>query len=114
MQAVFSWRDYVIGRYPELDMLFHVANEGVRSKAQGAKLVAVGLTRGIPDIFLDVARGGFHGARFELKVPGGKVSSSQVRRIERYTDEGYFARVCWGAEEAIKSIEHYLRLGNGG
>lgn len=83
-------------------------------------LVAEGLRSGVPDIFLDVARGGYHGLRIELKVPEirnakgtidkrkGVVAPEQQRWIDHYASAGYLARVAYGWLEAKEIIEEYL------
>lgn len=83
-------------------------------------LVAEGLRSGVPDIFLDVARGGYHGLRIELKVPEirnskgtiekrkGVVSPEQSRWLDHYNSSGYQALVAYGWLEAKTQIEEYL------
>ena len=66
-QRLFQWARMASGGRPELKMLYHIPNEGKRSRATGARLVAEGLKRGVPDICLPVARGGCHGLYIELK-----------------------------------------------
>lgn len=76
-QYLFQWARMQAGRWPELEMLYHVPNEGKRNPAAGARLVAEGLKRGVPDICLPVARGGCHGLYIELKRERGGVVSRE-------------------------------------
>ena len=96
---------------PELDMLYAIPNGGRRDAITGAQLKAEGVKRGVPDLCLPVARGGFHGLYIELKRrTGGVVSEHQQQWIEQLRSQGYKAEVAHGASEAIQIIEQYLNL----
>lgn len=53
---VFRWARQWEAYAPELALLHHIPNEG--KQENGALLKAMGLKRGVPDIFLPAARGG--------------------------------------------------------
>ena len=109
--AVFHWARLMAHRYPELALLHSVPNGGHRNVIVAAKLKAEGVKRGVPDIDLPVARGGYHGLKIEMKrTRGGTTSPEQKWWIEQLTAQGYFASVCHGAESAIRTIEWYLNL----
>lgn len=95
-----------------LDLLdipyYHVPNEGLRSASAGAKLKSVGLSPGVPDLCIPVARGGYHSLYIEMKAEGGKPTEAQARWIWRLREEGMCAWVCYGAENAIPLIDRYL------
>ena len=98
------------GARPELNLLYHIPNEGKRSVKTGARMKAEGLKKGVPDVCLPVARGGCHGLYIELKRQrGGTVSELQKEWITALTEQGYKAVVCRGADEAIKVIKEYLK-----
>lgn len=106
---MFRWAAYAAGNIPELKLLYHVPNEGQRSRATGGRLRAEGLKRGVPDICLPVARGKFHGLYIELKrVEGGRVSDAQREWIDRLNAQGNLACTCRGWDEARKTILEYL------
>lgn len=63
---------------------------------------------GVSDVFLPVAKGGFHGLYIELKVKGGKASDNQKWWIAETTKQGYLAVICYGWIEAKGVIEEYL------
>lgn len=108
-QALIRWARFSLGRYPELDMLYHITNEGLRSVTTGARLKAEGLRPGVPDLCLAVARGGAHGLYIEMKrTKGGRLSAEQVVWLEKLTREGYATAVCRGWEQARDVIERYL------
>lgn len=108
-QTLIKWARLARGKYPELDMLYHITNEGKRSVVTGARLKSEGLKPGVPDLCLAVARGGAHGLYIEMKrTKGGRVSPEQARWIEKLSREGYVAVVCRGWEQARDVIERYL------
>lgn len=74
----------------------------VKAKAAGAR-------RGIPDLFLPVPSGGFHGLYIEMKrLKKGVVSPEQKEWISALKAMGYQAQVCKGHESAIEVIKQYL------
>ena len=112
--TLIVWRDLQLGRWPELALLYHTANEGKRTPQQGARLKAMGMRPGVSDYFLPVARGGSHGLWIEMKrVRGGRVEPEQAQWIDSMLRQGYAACVCRGADEAIRVIEDYMRGANG-
>lgn len=107
---LFEWARLRERAVPELRLLFHIPNEGKRTKATGGKMVAEGLKSGVPDLFLPVARGCFHGLFIEMKrVKGGRVSLSQHDWITELVRQGYRCVICRGWEEAKDEIERYLK-----
>ena len=111
-QNLFQWAAVsAAAHWPkEMRMLYHVPNEGKRSKANGARLKSEGLRAGVPDINLDVARGEYHGLRIEMKRRrGGRISPEQAAWLEALREQGYAAIVARGWEEAADAIEKYLR-----
>lgn len=108
-QALFRYCSVELCRYPDLDMLAHIPNEGKRTKTTGARLKREGLRRGYPDIILDVPRGEYHGLRIELKRRQGyKISTEQKEWIRKLNKQGYAAAFCFGWEEAWEFIHAYL------
>ncbi len=110
-QALFRWAAYESGAHPELALLYHIPNEGQRSRAMGARLRAEGLKRGVPDLCLPVPRGKWHGLYIELKrLRGGRVSDDQQRWLDALNKQGYFAVVCRGWQQAAAEIQNYLGI----
>lgn len=95
---------------PELRMLFAVPNGGARSKATAGKLKKEGVKAGVSDLFLSVARDGYHGLYVEMKAQGGRVSPEQRAWIEAAREHGYRAEVCVGADAAWAVICEYLGI----
>lgn len=90
----------------------HTANEGKRSAAYGAKLKRMGLRPGFPDLFITMARGGYHGFAIEMKYGRNKPTDAQEIWLQRLSDEGYAVAVCYSADAAIKLINKYNKLGD--
>ena len=114
--ALFTWANHmaVTGRLPELSRMFHVPNGGSRGPAEAGRFKAMGVKPGVPDVFLDGPRGGFHGLRIEMKRRhGGKVSEDQTDWIGFYNSNGFRAVICYGWDEAREEIENYLHGGDG-
>lgn len=108
-QALFSWAEFAKARYPELELLFHVPNEGERDGAAAGWYQRMGLKPGVPDLHLPVARNGKHGLWIELKRrTGGRITPSQHAWLKALDQQGYAVKIAYGAEEAIRAIEDYL------
>jgi len=84
----------------------HSANEGKRSPREGAKLKALGLQPGFPDILILDApplHPCVKGAAIEMKRQrGGKVSDDQRKWLANLEQRGWLCMVAEGANEAIE------------
>lgn len=108
-QRLFQWARMSAGRYPELRLLYHIPNEGKRSRTNGRRMVAEGMKKGVPDLCLPVARGGKHGLYIELKREhGGRATPEQRGWLRELAAEGYAAELCEGWEAAAEVIRGYL------
>lgn len=90
--------------------IYHIPNEGKRSTIAGAQLLAIGLRPGFPDLCLPVAKGKYHSLYIEMKAKNGKVSKDQKYWLNILRAQGHATAVCFGADEAIKLINNYLKL----
>ncbi len=106
--AVFAWAALNFTKYPELRMLFAIPNGGLRNKITAANLKAEGVRAHVPDIFLPVARGPWHGLFIEMKKEGGRVDPGQTEFIAKLRDLGYGASVCVGWQKAVQVLIQYL------
>jgi hypothetical protein len=104
--AVIEWAD----NHPEIaGRLFAIPNGAHKSKAGAAKFKREGLRRGVPDLFLPLARKGFHGLFIEMKREKKAVISHQQRDwLDYLASQGYYTALCFGAHEAIHEINGYL------
>lgn len=108
-EALFRWAAYSRGKYPELDMLFHIPNGGSRNLIEAAHLKAQGVKPGVPDICLPVPSGRYTALYIELKRrKNGRVSDAQRGWIAALNRVGCRAVVCNGWDEARDAIEQYL------
>lgn len=106
--ALFRLIDAAVAEYPEMAFVYHVPNGGYRSKATAGRLKAMGVRRGPCDVQLDVARGGYHGLRIELKMPGNKPRAEQAAWLEQLRRENYLVRVHHAPDTAFQTIIDYL------
>lgn len=110
--TLFSWAAMQSGKYPELNLLYHVPNGGSRHKAEAGRLRAEGVKAGVPDLCLPVARGQHHGLYIELKRQrGGRTSDHQSEWLDALSVQGYKAALCYGWEQAAGTIIEYLTGG---
>lgn len=98
-----------IQKYPELALMYHCPNGGFRNKIEAARLKGQGVKAGVPDVFLPVARNGWHGLFIEMKrKAGGMVSMEQKMWIDKLRIQHYRVEVCKGYMQAINVIEAYM------
>ena len=109
--ALFRWAGLWQHRLRALALLHAIPNGGHRNKIVAARLKAEGVRRGVPDICLPVARGGYHGLYVELKAKGGALSPEQRQWIADLRAQGYRAEACVGWQVARAVIEDYLCVG---
>lgn len=104
-----------IERYPALQGLIHVPNEGKRTKAQHGILVGLGMRAGVSDLLLLRARRGFHGLAMELKAPGklGTTTPEQRSFLRQQHAEGWVACVCDDPVVGWELIAWYLDIPGG-
>lgn len=108
--TLFAWAKLKEQEIPELALMVHIGNGGLRNKVVASKMKKEGVKPGFPDIFLPVPRKGHHGLLVELKrVKGGQVSVEQKKWLEALNSQGYLAVVAKGYEEAKKVILEYLQ-----
>ena len=89
--------------------IVHIPNEGKRSLSYAARMKRMGLRSGFPDLFVPLARGGYHGLFIEMKYRKNKTTKEQKEWLERLNAEGYACAVCYNAAEAIKVIDMYCK-----
>jgi hypothetical protein len=109
--ALMNWMRV---QYPAaFESTFHVPNGGSRNLLEAKKLKAQGVKAGVPDVYVELARGGFFGLRIEMKATpphDAEVSPSQREWVARLNGHGYYAVVCRGIDEAMRIIRWYLAL----
>ena len=107
---LFEWAELLSTQYPELSLLHHIPNGGLRAKVTAVRLKAEGVKPGVPDLFLPVARKGYHGLYIEMKAIKGKLSMNQLTWIEALKKQGYHVMTCYGFNEAANVISDYMGI----
>ena len=96
-------------RYP--DRIINADMGGVRlTMGNAIKAKRAGHLKGYPDLFIAVAKGGYYGLFIEMKTKKGKASNEQEEIIKKLNQEGYYAIICYGFDNAMKTINDYMRL----
>lgn len=97
-------------RNPHLALLlFAIPNGGQRHLSVAAKLKAEGVLSGVPDLFLALPSGEYHGLWLELKVGKNKLTDNQKKMFALLTEQGYKCVEVRSVEEFIEVTEEYLK-----
>lgn len=108
--CLFQWAEIQKEKYPELEWMFAIPNGGSRNKREGALLKAEGVKAGVSDIFLPVARCGFHGLFLEMKKEQQGIASKLQIDFQKFSlEQGYLAVVCHGARKASLILDAYMQ-----
>lgn len=105
---LFNWARSREDIIPELRLLYHIPNEGKRTKGNGQILKAAGLRAGVPDICLPVARRGHNALYIEMKFGKNKPTEAQKEFMDALKEQGALVKVCYSAEQAREHIRNYL------
>ena len=104
--ACVRWARY---QFPKLT-IFAIPNGAWCGYKQGRKLVAEGMLKGVPDIFVALARKGYHGLFIEMKAgKKGVVRDEQSEMLIKLQSEGYQCAVCRTFEQFQQIIIDYIR-----
>lgn len=92
-------------------LLFAVPNGGGRSKVEAAIMQGEGVTPGVSDLILLVARGGYNGLCIEMKTEAksSKQSEDQEAWQKLVEAQGYKYVVCRSLEQFRSVINEYLK-----
>lgn len=96
--------------FPEITLLHAIPNGDWRGFGTGIKLKAQGVLPGIPDLFLPVPRGDFHGLYIELKKANGSVKPAQWEMMAALHSQGFQVRLTNHLGTALQIISDYLRM----
>ena len=88
---------------------FSVPNGALRSLAEGKRQKDMGLTAGIPDIFIAYPSGKFHGMFIEFKAGVNTLTPNQKTMIELLKAQNYHCVVCYEVDKAMQEVANYLR-----
>ena len=106
--ACVAWAKLSADAPRKAKLIFAIPNGGKRGIITAIKLKAEGVTAGIPDLCLPVARGGFHALYIEMKTETGTVSESQHKMRTAFEAEGNAVLVIRSFEEFQAAIRFYL------
>lgn len=97
--------------HPEIfEHIFHIPNESRHAYHKDS-----GVKKGVPDFFLTLPRGGYHGLFIEMKAPKrrnhkqGRCSDDQIEFIAMVRGDGYRAEVCYTWQEALTVVLDYCQ-----
>ena len=108
--ALFKWAALAGNLDPRIRLLFAVPNGGHRDPRTAARLRAEGVKPGVPDVFLPVAAGGYHGLWLELKAGKNNPSPEQKAWIAQLNDQGYYVGLVYDNwQQASLIVESYLK-----
>jgi hypothetical protein len=99
--------------FPEIyDMTCAIPLGGYRPNGEAAKMKAEGERAGYPDLITDIAAGGYHGLRVEMKkfCKSAKPSANQIERLTKLANQNYYVCVCRGHRAAINTYIDYFNL----
>lgn len=103
---LFEWSAYI----PELKFMYAIPNGGSRHPAEAKNLKKQGVKSGVPDICLPLPKGKYCGLYIEMKVGKNKTSDNQNEWLGYLKSKRYATAVCYGFEEARKTILNYIKL----
>ena len=101
------WCRFMESKFPELETIYHIVNEGKRTISMGSRLKEMGLRKGMPDLCLPVPKCTYCSLYIEMKRMGGKPTPEQINRLELLDRYGNAVAICEGAEQAQKVITAY-------
>lgn len=110
-EQIFVMHFFEINHPDIYEYMLAVPNAGKRTKRERGNLLSEGLKKGVPDIFVEKAKGSYHGLRIELKKSLGStndVTPGQWGWLEKYEQEGFQACVAIGYRECIVLICQYF------
>lgn len=94
---------------PLWGLIFAIPNGGDRDVRVAVKLQAEGVKAGIPDLFVPVARHGWHGLFMELKAKGNKPKTHQEQWLQLLANQGYCCCVITDdLDEAMRILHWYI------
>ena len=108
---LFEWKSKIgIHRWPELRWMFATGNGLKLPIGQRVKFQRCGgMTNGIPDVVVPVARPPHCGLYLEMKrMAGGRTSPEQDECLAFLRDQGYVAWMAKGWRDAVEIIERYM------
>ena len=104
--AFFQWWDL----HHRSPLCWAIPNGGKRHIGVARKLKTEGVRSGVPDVFIAIPAGIWHGLFLEFKTRTGQISASQKIYHQALTEQNYRVLVVRSFEEAVDSVEKYLNI----
>lgn len=96
--------------WPDFDLIIHIPNSGAGpSKGMAGRMKAMGVKKGVSDIFYPAPRHGFSGLWIELKslLKGARTSQDQRKWLCAMDGMGFDVAVCYGANNSLERLIKY-------
>lgn len=106
--------DYFERKHPEVyEFMCAYPAGGMRSNKVASEMKAEGQVSGYPDIILDIPKGIYHGARFELKTEVGTLQATQKTMLKKLSEQGFYCTSRKGFDDMVQAILDYCKLESG-
>lgn len=105
--SIVDWFAYAYPQYRG-GLFFAVPNGGHRDIQTAARLKAEGVTAGVSDLILLIARRGWHALCVEVKTAVGRQSPSQKAWEAQVTAQGFRYAVVRSLDDFAELVENYL------
>lgn len=106
-QAYIRWA----AMHPLAKLAFAIPNGGARGRVTAAILKAEGVKAGVPDVFVPVPSGGWHGLYIEFKYGRNVMSVEQAEFMGRMHSFGYACAVAYDWDLAADFTIRYFAGG---
>lgn len=93
---------------PERSVIHAIPNGSFRTKKTAARLKAEGVRAGVLDVFVPVARCGYHGLYIEFKYGTNKMTEEQNTFASRVQRQNYDVRIFYNGKTAANYLQQYL------
>ena len=107
--------------FPQIDLIYHIPNGGSRGSNQreaqinGARMKALGVKRGVPDLCLPIPMQGYGSLYIEMKKPkDGALSVDQKPRIKMLTEMGNMCAIIDDWRVGVQLVYDYLYVRDAG
>jgi hypothetical protein len=109
-EALFHYLAIIAPRVPAVAWAFHCPNGEKRDKAVAARLQAMGVKAGVPDVLLPVrsADGRYVGLAIELKHGQNVATREQEAWLTELERQGWMTLVCYDWTQAARYLLRYL------
>ena len=100
---------YLQLQYKDVRFCASLGGQYQQYQSQRSKAIRTGYVKGFPDLQITEARKGYHGLFIELKTKTGRPTKHQKEWIDDLNKRGYLAIICYGLEQALDTLDNYLK-----